>query len=117
MGRVEHDDIVVAMNPASFAKDLSFLVPGGVLFYADDIRVPITRDDIVTYPMPIKKLSKESDVASNMRDYIANMVYVGVVAQMIGISLDAIYDALDHHFKGKKKAIDSNFGIIKAAAK
>lgn len=116
MGRVEHDDIVVAMNPASFAKDLSFLVPGGVLFYADDIRVPITRDDIVTYPMPIKKLSKESDVASNMRDYIANMVYVGVVAQMLDIPLELIYQALDFHFKGKKKAVDSNYNVVKAAA-
>jgi len=67
LARIEDDDIVVAMNPASFAKDLTYITPGGVLFYADDIKQPITRDDIVAYPMPIKKLSKESDVANNMR--------------------------------------------------
>jgi 2-oxoglutarate/2-oxoacid ferredoxin oxidoreductase subunit alpha len=116
LARIEDDDIVVAMNPASFAKDLTYLVPGGVLFYADDIKQPITRDDIVAYPMPIKKLSKESDVANNMRDYIANMVYVGVVAQMLDIPLEMIYQALDYHFKGKAKAIDSNFVVVKAAA-
>jgi 2-oxoglutarate ferredoxin oxidoreductase subunit alpha len=44
------------------------------------------------------------------------MVYVGVLAQMIGIDLQKIYQALDFHFKGKAKAIDSNFSIIKAAA-
>ena len=116
LARVEYDDIVVAMNPASFTRDLTYLVPGGVLFYADDIKIPITRDDIVTYPMPIKKIAKEADIASNMRDYIANMVYVGVVAQMLNIPLEMIYQALDYHFKGKKKAVDSNYNVVKSAA-
>ncbi len=35
---------------------------------------------------------------------------------MIGVKLETIYEALDFHFKGKKKAIDSNFGVVKAAA-
>lgn len=116
LARKEKDDIVVAMNPATFLKEQEYLVPGGVLFYADDIKTSVTRDDIITYPMPVKKLVKEADPPQTLRDYMANMVYVGVVAQILGIDLDQIYQALDHHFKGKKKAIDSNFGIIKAAA-
>jgi 2-oxoglutarate ferredoxin oxidoreductase subunit alpha len=44
------------------------------------------------------------------------MVYVGVLAQMIGIDLKEIYRALDVHFKGKAKAIDSNFNVVTAAA-
>ena len=116
LARIEKDDIVVAMNPATFLRNRNILVPGGVLFYADDIKTSITREDIITYPMPVKKLVKEADPPQALRDYMANMVYVGVVAQMLGIDLDQIYQALDHHFKGKKKAIDSNFGIIKAAA-
>lgn len=116
LARIERDDLVVAMNPATFTRDIEFLVPGGVLFYADDIRLPITRTDIFTYPMPVKKLIKEAEVPSNLRDYVANMVYVGVVAQMLGIELEAIYQALDFHFKGKKAPIDSNFKVIQAAA-
>jgi 2-oxoglutarate ferredoxin oxidoreductase subunit alpha len=116
LARVDQNDIVVAMNPATFNRDLETLVPGGALFYADDIKLAITRDDIIAYPMPVKKLSRESDVTPNMRDYIANMVYVGVLAQMLGIHLDIIYQALDHHFKGKKKAVDSNYNVVKAAA-
>ena len=115
LGRVEDDDILIAMNPQSFATDLAYLCPGGVLLYADDIKTPITRDDIVVYPMPIKKLSREADVSPALRDYIANMVYVGVLANILGIDLKKIYDALDFHFKGKQKAIDSNFNIVKAA--
>ncbi|HPH96585.1 MAG TPA: 2-oxoacid:acceptor oxidoreductase subunit alpha [Anaerolineaceae bacterium] len=115
MGRVEKDDIVVALNPTTFAKDITYLVPGGVLFYADDIKTPIERSDIVAYPMPVKKLAREAEVASNMRDYIANMVYVGVMAQVLGMSLDLVYETVNFQFKGKKKAVDSNFAVIKAA--
>jgi 2-oxoglutarate ferredoxin oxidoreductase subunit alpha len=66
--------------------------------------------------MPIKKLAREADVSPALRDYIANMVYVGVLAQILGIDLKRIYDALDFHFKGKQKAIDSNYNVVKAAA-
>ena len=115
-GRIEKDDLVVAMNPATFAKDMEYLVPGGVVFYADDIKLPITRTDIIAYPMPVKKLIKEADVPTQLRDYVANMVYVGVVAHILGIDMNAIYQALDFHFRGKKAPIDSNFNVIKAAA-
>ena len=103
------------MNPASFAHDLNDVQPGGALFYADDIKLAIGRNDIAVYPMPVKKLVKESGAPSNLRDYIANMVYVGVVANILGIDMDKIYQALDFHFKGKQKPIDLNFGVIQAA--
>ncbi len=106
LARRDDTQIVVAMNPMSFGKDLASLQPGGVFFYADDIKLPITRQDVIAYPMPVKKLSRESDVQPNLRDYIANMVYVGVVAHMLGIDLSKIYEALDFHFKSKKKAVD-----------
>ena len=106
LARVEKDHIVVAMNPATIASELDFLLPGGVLFYADDIKPVIDRSDVVMYPMPVRSLVKSADVPQNLRDYIANMVYVGVVAQMIGIDLDVVYEVLNTHFKGKKKAVD-----------
>ena len=116
LARVEKEDIVVAMNPATFQRDVDRLVPGGVVFYSDDLRLSVTRTDVIAYPMPVKKMIKEADVPTNLRDYVANMVYVGVVAQMLGIDFDAIYQALSFHFRGKQSPIDSNFKVIKAAA-
>jgi 2-oxoglutarate ferredoxin oxidoreductase subunit alpha len=112
--RAEHE-IVVAMNPATFAQDLAECAPGGVFLYDDSIKAPIDRDDISAYPMPVKTISRESDAPSNLRDYIANMVYVGVLAQLIGIDMEKIYLALDFHFKGRSKPIDMNFDVIKTA--
>ena len=109
LGRVEEKHIVVAMNPNTFQRDHDSVIPGGVLFYPDDFKQPVTRQDIIAYPMPVKKLVKESEVAPTLRDYISNMVYVGILSQMIGIDLDKIYQALDFHFKGKKKAIEFEF--------
>ncbi|MEW6180076.1 MAG: 2-oxoacid:acceptor oxidoreductase subunit alpha [Chloroflexota bacterium] len=116
LARVEMDHIVVAMNPATLATEMQFLVPGGVLFYPDDFKVDLGREDVILYPMPVKRLIKEADAPQNLRDYMANMVYVGVVAQMLGIDLGIIYQVLDAHFKGKKKAVESNWSVIQAAA-
>lgn len=115
LARRDEHEIVVAMNPASFQQDLANVLPGGAFFYADDIKMPIHRQDIALYPMPVKKLIKDADIPSNLRDYIANMVYVGVLAKMLSIDLEKIYQALNFHFKGKTKPIDLNFGMVQAA--
>ncbi len=117
IARRDETEIVANLNPASFTRDLASVLPGGVFFYADDIKLPITRTDISIYPMPVKALSRTANVSPALRDYIANMVYVGILAQVLGIDLKTIKQALDFHFKGKAQAVDSNFGTIEAGAK
>jgi len=116
LARREEHEIVIAMNPGSFTQDLADVKPGGVFMYADDIKLAITRDDIVLYPMPVKQLVKESDAPSNLKNYVANMVYLGVLAQILNIDLESIKQALEFHFKGKQKPIDLNFGVVQQAA-
>jgi 2-oxoglutarate/2-oxoacid ferredoxin oxidoreductase subunit alpha len=117
LGRVAHDDIIVQMNPGTFMKDLTYDVQGGVVFYGDHINLPIDREDIIVYPMPVKDLIKQAGVPRNLQDYMENMVYVGVVAQMLGIGLDYIEDALCSQFKKKTSVAESNFEIVQLAAK
>jgi len=114
--RDEHE-VIVAMNKKSFQKELESVEPGGVLFYDDSIAKNIERDDITAYPMAVKEIVKSQDVPSHLRGLISNMVYVGVVAQMLGISMDKIRMALDFHFKGKEKPIAINMNVIEASAK
>ncbi len=115
LARCESNEIVVAMNPATFTRDIDGILNGGVLFYDDSIKLPITRHDIHIYPMPVKQMVRGSDVPTNIRDYIANMVYVGIVAQLLGIDMDHIYHALEFHFKGKQKPVDLNWTMVKNA--
>jgi 2-oxoglutarate ferredoxin oxidoreductase subunit alpha len=115
LGRREVNEIVIAINPDSFPRDLASVAPGGAFYYANDIKQPITRADIAVYPMPIKDIiKKDQSIPNDFRDLVGNMVYVGVLAHMIGIDLDTIFAALNFHFKGKQKPIDMNFGAVKA---
>jgi 2-oxoglutarate ferredoxin oxidoreductase subunit alpha len=108
-------DILVAMNAATFGDDLKDLEPGGVCLYPDDSRTELSRTDITYYPMPVKELVKQSGVGADLRDYIANMVYVGVLAHLVGIEVAEIESAIGKHFKGKAKPIQINMGVVNAA--
>lgn len=115
LGRVKEDDIVVAMNPATLEKDISCLVSDGVLLVPDDFILPTVREDIVLYKMPVRKILKEANVTPALREYIANMVYVGVLCSILKIEINLIQDALNYHFKGNERAVDSNFSVVKMA--
>lgn len=117
IGRREEQEIVIAMNPDSFARDLAAVAPGGAFYYADDIKQPITRTDVAIYPLPVKTIVRgDTNIPSDFRDLVGNMVYVGALAHMIGIDLEMINAALTFHFKGKQKPIDMNMNVIRAAA-
>lgn len=114
--RREEHEIVVAMNPNSFMQDLAGVLPGGIFFYNSDFKYSITRDDIYVYPMPVNEIIRTQEIPPNLRDLVANMVYVGILAQIIGVDLGNIYQALDFHFKGKRTSVDLNFNTAKASA-
>ncbi len=115
--RRETHEIMVAMNPASFVRDLADVAPGGAFFYADDIKLPINRTDISIYPMPVKQLVRSNpEIPANLRDLVANMVYVGILAQIIGIDIAKIEQALKFHFKNKEKPVSLNMSMVRAGA-
>lgn len=116
VARREGVEILVSMNPATYPQDLASLPAGGVCFYPDDYANPPAREDIISYPMPVQALLKEQAPPKELRDYIANMVYVGVVCQILGIDLAEIRGALETHFQGKAKPVETNMKMVQAAA-
>lgn len=117
LARREEHEIVVAMNPDSFVQDLREVSPGGVFLYDDSIRLAINRDDITVYAMPVKELARSVDVPTKLRSYIANMVYVGVLAQIIGIDMEKIQQALEFHFDGRERPVNLNMTVIRESAR
>jgi len=116
LARVAHDDIIVQMNPMTFEEDMKYNISGGVVFYADHIDMSIDREDVIVYPMPVKDLIEEADVPRNLREYMQNMVYVGIVSQMLGIKLEVVHEVLLNQFKKKTSVAESNFAVVKLAA-
>ena len=114
LGRLDKDSVVVAMNQKTILEEADWLVSGGVLFYADHLEIPRLREDIVQYAMPLKAISAELDIPRQLKTYVENMIYVGIVAQVLQMDLAAIKEALEHQFKGKQTAFDMNYGAAKA---
>lgn len=114
--RREGIEILVAMNPTTFTEDLRDLGANGVCFYDDRFKITEERPDVTFYPMPVRDLVKEINPPSDLRDYIANMAYVGIVAEMLGIELDEIRGSLETHFMGKQSAVDLNMRMIQTAS-
>jgi 2-oxoglutarate ferredoxin oxidoreductase subunit alpha len=113
--RRDTSEIVVAMNPETALEDYQTTAYRGVFIYADDIKIPMNRQDLTHYPIPVKKISTEHESDHKLRTYVANMVYVGALAQLLGIDLAEIEAALMFHFKGKPKPVESNMKVVRAA--
>lgn len=115
LARDKNTEIAVAMNPSTFTDDLNDLIPGGIFLYGDHIKETIHREDVLLCPMPVKDLVKEAKPPRELRDYVANMVYVGVLAFLLGIQLDTLKSALAYHFKGKEGPVELNFTVVQNA--
>lgn len=114
--RPPQPEILVAFNPQTAAADLAGLPPGGVCLYPSNGAWQPDRADIAAYGLPVKELVAAAGIEAKLRDYAANMVYVGALAALIGIDLVEIRAALAFHFKGKPKAAESNYSIVERAA-
>src|SRR5258708_36402738 len=107
--------VLVAMNKNTQAEDIRNLAPGGVCIYPEEWKLKDLRSDVTFYPMPVGQMAKESGADASLRDYVANMVYVGALCELIGIDVNEIKNALAFHFSGKTKPIALNFGVVEQA--
>jgi 2-oxoglutarate ferredoxin oxidoreductase subunit alpha len=117
-GYLAHRDpyeIAVCMNGVSAAEDMANVAPGGVVFYDDTLPIAARRPDVTYYAVPVSKLIKEANLPFELKDYIANMVYVGVLAYVLGIDMDEIEAAVSWNFGGKPKPIQINMEMARRA--
>jgi len=112
--RREDYHVLAALNPKTQKDDIEKLAPGGIVIYPEEWKLTPTRTDITYYSLPVKDMAK--DAGPNLREYVANMVYVGALSELLGIDIDEIKKALDYNFQGKAKAIDMNFSVVVKAA-
>ncbi|MCA9947343.1 MAG: 2-oxoacid:acceptor oxidoreductase family protein, partial [Anaerolineales bacterium] len=115
VARRHTSEVLIAFNAATVNEDIQILPPGGICIHNDDWRSLPERDDITYYAIPVNQFVRDTGMKGKLRDYISNMVYVGAVAQLLGIPLEKLDDALDYLFKSRRKLVDSNMAVVKAA--
>lgn len=114
--RRERTDVLVAFNQKTYVDDIAKLPSGAVCIYPLDWKgFEEERDDLIYYGIPVKDFVKKSGAPFSLRDYVANMAYVGALIEMLDIEYDEVKAALFRHFKGKTKPIELNMGVVDMA--
>jgi 2-oxoglutarate ferredoxin oxidoreductase subunit alpha len=114
VARKRDTEILVALNPETAKDDILGLPAGAVAIYEENLNLAQHRNDVVCYPVPFDKITASICPEAKLRKLVKNMVYVGVVAQLLSIDLDIVEKSVKKQFAKKQKVFDLNFGAVKA---
>jgi len=114
VARRESNEIVVIMNAETAAEDAAAMGPGGVIVLNDSIKIPPVADDRVVYAVPMKGLIDPITTDVKLRRLVVNMIYVGVLAELLGIAEEEIDRALAGQLGRKPKALALNQQAVRA---
>jgi 2-oxoglutarate ferredoxin oxidoreductase subunit alpha len=114
IGRRGGVDLMVAMNPQTWDQDVREIDPGGYLFYDSTRPIPKSkfRDDITVIGMPLTAICNERYKDARQRQLFKNIIYVGALAELLGIETEVVEKLIGEQFKGKDKLIPPNFEAL-----
>jgi 2-oxoglutarate ferredoxin oxidoreductase subunit alpha len=112
-------DLMVAMNPQTWNKDVDSIEPGGYLLY--DSTKPLTsqklRADVNLLGVPLMQLSNTLEgTIPRERQLLKNVIYLGAVAQLLSMPLELVEGLIADQFAGKDKLIKLNYKAMRLGA-
>jgi 2-oxoglutarate/2-oxoacid ferredoxin oxidoreductase subunit alpha len=116
LGRRGGVDLMVAMNPQTWDKDVKSIDPGGYLFYDSSRPLPPSkfRDDIHVVGMPLTEICNKQYTDPRQRQLFKNIMYVGALSALLGIEADAVEKLIGELYKGKDKLIAPNLEAFRS---
>jgi len=114
LGRRGGVDLMVAMNPQTWAQDVASIDPGGYLFYDSTKPMPPSkfRDDINVVSMPLTEICNQKYTDPRQRQLFKNIIYVGSLAALLGMELPAIEKLIGEQYQGKEKLLAPNIEAL-----
>jgi 2-oxoglutarate/2-oxoacid ferredoxin oxidoreductase subunit alpha len=106
-------DILVALNPQTWAEDLRTVRSGGAVIHEEAYSTATAREDLSYYPVPFAKLAKTRIESDTLRKQLTNMLYVGIVGGLLGIPMEALEHGVQRTFQSKPKAWKVNVDAIR----
>ena len=103
-------DLVVAMNPQTFDKDVASIEPGGYLFYDSSRPIPASkfRSDITVIGVPLTEICNREYTDSRQRQLFKNIICVGALSALLDMDVKVIEQLLSEQFASKDKLIAAN---------
>jgi len=107
-------DLMVAMNPQTWDKDVISIEPGGYLFYDSTKPMPKARfrEDIHVIGVPLTEICNREYSDPRQRQLFKNIIYVGALAALLDMDLAEIEKLIAEQFKGKDKLIAPNIHAL-----
>src|SRR6266852_114879 len=107
-------DLMVAMNPQTWDKDVAAIEPGGYLFYDSTRPVPKSRfrDDVHVIDMPLTEICNRRYSDSRQRQLFKNIMYVGALTALLDMDVEEVEKLIGEEFKGKDKLIAPNLEAL-----
>jgi 2-oxoglutarate ferredoxin oxidoreductase subunit alpha len=111
-GRRGGVDMMVAMNPQTWDKDIAEIEPGGYLFYDSTRPMPNSkfRDDIHIMGVPLTEIANNAYTDPRQRQLFKNIIYVGALSVLLDVDAE-VFDKLfaeQYKGKGKERLLESN---------
>jgi 2-oxoglutarate/2-oxoacid ferredoxin oxidoreductase subunit alpha len=103
-------DLLVAMNPQTWDKDVAAIEPGGYLLYDCTKPMPASkfREDIVVIGVPLTEICNREYSDPRQRQLFKNIIYVGVLAALLDMDATVIEQLIGEQYKGKEKLLQPN---------
>jgi 2-oxoglutarate ferredoxin oxidoreductase subunit alpha len=103
-------DMMVAMNPQTWDKDVASIEPGGYLLYDSTKPIPASkfRDDITVIGVPLTAITNSTYSDPRQRQLFKNIIYLGALSALLEIDVKAIEQLIGEQYKGKEKLLSSN---------
>src|SRR5271154_6779836 len=103
-------DLMVAMNPQTWDKDVAGIEPGGYLLYDSTKPMPKSkfRDDITVIGVPLTAICNREYTDPRQRQLFKNIVYVGALSALLAMDVGELEKLIAEQFKGKEKLFDAN---------
>jgi len=114
LGRRGGVDLMVAMNPQTWDKDLAEIESGGYLFYDSTRPLPDAkfRDDIHVVGMPLTEICNREYSDPRQRQLFKNIIYVGALAALIDVDVKELEKLIGEQYKGKEKLLEPNIKAL-----
>jgi 2-oxoglutarate/2-oxoacid ferredoxin oxidoreductase subunit alpha len=114
LGRRGGVDLMVAMNPQTWAQDLAEIEPGGYLFH-DSTKAPeINRRDITVLGMPATAICNATYEDPRQRTLFKNILVLGALSVLLEIDAKAIEQLFGEQYRGKEKLLEGNVRALHA---
>ncbi len=113
--RARDFDVLVALNAATWQQDVAGVKSGGAVVHEESFpcKGDTLREDLSYYAVPFSALAKEHFAdKGNLRKYLMNMIYVGVVAQLLEIPASTVEESLRAQFRSKATAVELNMSAV-----